>query len=379
MIVCCLSCGKTSTPAPPAPIPAPGPTPAPVFTSCKLPNTSNRRDIGLGFPRGASRQKASGTVKTAVIFVDFSDAVASRTPQEVFGIMSPASENFISSVSFGSLNVVFEPKFKWYRMSKPSTGYGWNQLTFDLHKSYIQEAVDLADPEYDFSQTDQIVIMSNPYAGALTNGPMLSGSLTNGIFADGNTIANAVTSGRDLLVYTGLWFPHEFGHCLGLPDLYGYSGQQHRFVGDFSLMGNILGTAPDFNAWEKWLLGWFTDNQVSCVNARGTGSVQLTPSELKDGMKLLILRIKETTALIVEDRRAIGYDSRIVKPGPVVYLIDTRIAGGSGVLKILPADENDLVKANAPLGVGESVTYGNVTVKCVASGAGGSTIEYELR
>jgi TolB-like protein len=36
---------------------------------------------------------------------------------------------------------VIAPSLKWLRMSKPSTGYGWNALTFELHKAYIQEAL----------------------------------------------------------------------------------------------------------------------------------------------------------------------------------------------------------------------------------------------
>ncbi|HVW98392.1 MAG TPA: hypothetical protein VHA56_20670 [Mucilaginibacter sp.] len=346
-------------------------------SACKLPNLSQWHDIGLGFPRDPNRQKSTGTVKVAVIFVDFSDAVASRTPQEVFSYISPASENFLNSVSYGALNVVFEPKFKWYRMSKPSSAYGWDHLTFQLHQFYIQEAVNLADPEYDFSKTDEIVVVSNPDGGVLFNGPTFMGMPTNGISADGRIISNAITSGRDLPVFTGLWFPHEFGHSMGLPDLYRFSAPQQVFVGDFSLMANILGTAPNQNAWEKWFLRWFSDSQVTCVDGKGTGSLQLTPVELKDGMKLLVLPIDESRAVIVEDRRPLGYDNRLVKAGPLVYVIDTKIDNGFGPLRLLPINENDQARTDAPLSVGQSITYGSIIIKCTTSDADGSTVTYQ--
>ena len=348
-------------------------------TGCKLPKRSPDYELGLGFPHDPNRQRTTGTVKVAVIFVDFSDAAATRSPQEVFNLLSPASETFISTVSHAKLQVVFAPKFKWYRMSKPSTGYGWNHLTFDLHKVYIREAVNLADADYDFSQTDEIVVVSNPYGGVFANGPTFIGSPGNGIFADGHTILNAVTTGKDLLVFRGLWFPHEFGHSMGLPDLYAYAGPLHGYVGDFSLMGNILGTAPTYNAWEQWEFGWVDDSQVSCAKGKGTGTQQLSPVEGRDGTKLLVLPIDVTTAVIVEDRRASGYDSPVEKEGPLVYLIDTRISNGQGGLKVLPGNINDQSKRDAPLSIGQQITYKNITVKCTASAIGGSTVTYERK
>ncbi|MEO3408434.1 hypothetical protein AAFN85_31260 [Mucilaginibacter sp. CAU 1740] len=348
-------------------------------SACKLPHANPSYDLGLGFPRDGYRQKTTGTVNVAVIFVDFSDAQAVRTPQNIFGYMSPGAENFLSSVSFEKQTVVFRPLFKWFRMSKPSTAYGWNALTFNLHQAYIQEAVNLADPEYDFSQIDQIVIMSNPDGGALFNGPAFIGVPGNGIVADGRVILNAVTSGQDLKVFTSLWFPHEFGHCMGLPDLYRYAAPQQVFVGDFSLMANILGTAPTQNAWEKWFLGWFSDSQVISVTGQGSGSAKLTPVELPDGPKLLVFPLDATSAVIVEDRRALTEDQNLMKAGPLVYLMDTKISNGYGPMKVLPIETDDQTRRDAPLSVGASVTYGGVTLTCTASSADGSTISYERK
>jgi M6 family metalloprotease-like protein len=345
-------------------------------STCKFINASGRYDVGYGFPHDPDRVTGTGTKNIAVIFVDFPDAIATRTPQDVLSLMSPASENFVSTISHGKANVVFQPKFKWYRMSKPSDQYGYDQLTFDLHKQYIQEAVSLADPEYDFTKIDDIVIICNPDRGAIVRSSSFMGLANNGIHADGRTMTNAMTLQRDLATARGFLFPHEFGHSMGVPDLYAYTGPLHGFVGDFSIMGNQA-TAPTYNAWEQWLFGWFTDNQVTCVRGKGSGSVQLTPVETGVGMKLLVLPIDNTSAVIVEDRRAIDYDRGIIKEGPIVYLIDTKIKNGEGVLKVLPIDLNNQTKRDAPLSIGQAITYGSITVKCTASDKSGSTITYE--
>lgn len=347
---------------------------------CKFPNVSGRNDVTLGFPRNDARQKTSGTVKVAVIFVDFPDAVSSRSPEQVLGTTATDAQNFISAASHSKLNLVFEPKFKWFRMNKRSTEYGWADLTFLLHKAYIQEAVSLADPEYDFSQTDQILIIANPDARALNRTSAFIGFFNNGISAENRTLTNAMTAMSDVLVpSSGLWFPHELGHSFGAPDLYNFGGPLHGFVGEFSVMSNGRGRGPMYNAWEKWLFGWFSNAQVTCVRGKGTGTVQLTPVENENGMKLLVLPINANSAVIVEDRRKIGYDAQLPKEGPLVYLIDTKIESGLGSLMVLPSNLSDQAKTSAPLGVGESVSYGSIVVKCTASDATGSTVEYTLK
>src|SRR6185436_4386757 len=93
------------------------------LAECRLP--ARFSGIGLGFPRVANRLRALGDVRIAVVFVDFSDAVATRTPQNVFAILSPTAENYYRTVSNGRMNLILEPNFVWRRMSGATTQYGW--------------------------------------------------------------------------------------------------------------------------------------------------------------------------------------------------------------------------------------------------------------
>src|SRR5688572_400015 len=341
------------------------------IAACRLPARFN--GIGLGLPRDADRQKAVGDVRIAVIFVDFSDAVATRTPQNVFAILSPTAENYFRAVSYGRMNLILEPSFVWRRMSGATTQYGWSALTHINHRIYIQEAVDLA-ASVNFANSDAITVISNPDAGALNNGPTFIGNPTSGITADGKLFMNATTSGRDLSAWGGFWLNHELGHSMGLPDLYAYSGAGHRFVGGFSLMGLIAGHSREFFAWERWVLGWIDDAQVSCAVA-GTSEVVLSPVERSGGTKMVVIPTGITSAIVVESRRAEGYDTNgAFLPGALVYFIDTAVGSGNGVLRVLPLNDADGNKGSAPLQLGQSISSGGVTITVVSQDASGDRV-----
>jgi M6 family metalloprotease-like protein len=341
------------------------------LAGCRLP--ARFGGVGLGFPRIGDRQKATGDVRIAVIFVDFSDAVATRTPQNVFAILSPTAENYFRAVSYGRMNLILEPSYVWRRMSGATTQYGWNALTHLNHRIYIQEAVNLAEP-VNFSTSDAITVISNPDAGALFNGPTFIGSPSSGISADGKLFMNATTSGRDLLNWGGYWLNHEVGHSMGLADLYAYSGAGNRFVGGFSLMGRISGHSREFFGWERWLLGWIDDAQVSCAPA-GTTEVVLSPIERSGGVKMVVIPTGLTSALVVESRRAEGYDTNgPFVPGALVYFIDTAVASGQGVLRVLPINDFDETKGSAPLQPGQSLSSGSITITFVSQETAGDRV-----
>lgn len=338
---------------------------------CRLP--ARFADLGLGLPRVAHRLKVLGDVRIAVLFVDFSDAVATRTPQNVFAIISPTAESFFRAISYGRMNLILQPSLVWRRMSKPTSGYGWNALTFNLHRAYIQEALDLA-ASVDFSQADGFAIISNPDLGALNNGPAFVASPGFGVTAGGKTLLNGSTSGRDLLAWGGFWLNHEMGHTMGLPDLYAYSGSAHRFVGGFSIMGLISGHSREFFGWERWLLGWIDDVQVSCA-AQGTSEFTLSPVERTGGTKIVVVPTGTTSAVVAESRRAEGYDTNgTLASGVLVYFIDTAVPNGGGVLKVLPINDADASKASATLQPGASLSFSGVTVTYVSQDATGDRV-----
>jgi M6 family metalloprotease-like protein len=340
---------------------------------CKLPAQTSV-GVGLGFPRVPGRLKTTGDVHISMVFVDFPDAVSTRTPQSVFDIISPGAETFYRTISYGRMNLLIDPTFVWRRMSKASTQYGWASLSFLAHQAYIQEALNLADPT-EFTNADGFAIIANPDATALANGPTFVASAGSGVTAGGKTFLSGVTSGHDLLFWGSYWLNHEMGHAMSLADLYAYTGAIHYFVGGFSLMGNIAGFAREYFAWERWQLGWIDDDQIWCDAEPGTADVALSPVERIGGTKLVVIPTGQTTAILVESRRAEGYDNNGAwMPGVLVYTIDTSVPSGNGVLRVQPINDSDISKASNPLQVGASITLSGVTVTFVSSDANGDRV-----
>ena len=310
------------------------PKPVASVEECKLPPLSFT-NVGLGLPNPAFKMPSVGDVKTIVLFADFSDVPATQTPEELLSIISPGAEAFYSEMSYGRMKWTLEPHPVWLRLSQPSAHYGEGIRSYDGHLAFIQEAVTLADADVDFSTADSVIVLVPPEASAIPYGPAFGASPGGGYFADGKTFANGATSGADLPGWGSYWLNHETGHMMGLPDLYAYQydpnnyPDQHRFVGDFSLMGFIDGSAPGFFAFERWQLSWLDDEQIIC-QMTSDQTTTLTPIETQGGIKAVIVPISESKALVVESRRPVGADAELVKSGALVYLADTSIYSGKG-------------------------------------------------
>ena len=226
----------TNTPSP-TDTPAPTDTPEPTATPTPLPPSdlvsadncylplANFTGVGLGVPRYEGLLPSVGTVNATVLFVDFEDVPANnKTPEEVFNIISPLSSDFFNQVSYGRMTLNLQPHLTWLRLSRQSAYYGNAIQSYYGHRDFIQEAVNLADSDVDFSTTDTVIVLSNPDVENIRLGPALQSIIPgDGIKADGVEIVNGVTSGADLKHWGGLWLNHELGHNMTLPDLYAYS------------------------------------------------------------------------------------------------------------------------------------------------------------
>lgn len=143
-------------------------------------------------------------------------------------------------------------------------------------------------------------------------------------------------------------FCHEFGHVLGLPDLYDTSGlpTSSEGIGEWDLMGSgnfahapgeSLGTSPaHFSAWSKQTLGWVTPTIVSVDQA----GVTLQPVE-SGGTIYRLWTDGDSLGqyFLVENRQPVGFDRGLVRRsveiegmqahGLLIYHVDESVNGNN--------------------------------------------------
>lgn len=150
------------------------------------------------------------------------------------------------------------------------------------------------------------------------------GQLVDGVYAF-NYITLAETSPLGV-------FCHEFGHDLGLPDLYDADGSSNGYtlgVGSWDIMSNgswnalpgeIAGSCPsNLSAWSKEYLGWVNPQDVTnntsleLINSDSNSSVyRLWPNGNKNSNEYFL----------IEYRRRIGYDTALPGEGVLVWHVD---------------------------------------------------------
>jgi M6 family metalloprotease-like protein len=304
-----------------------------------------------------------GHVKALMIFVDFEDAKASdanpnqggrdwRDPNSYWDFLKQ-SVDFFNASSNGrfQLDVTLKSD-KWFRMPGKTTDYGMTRQTFSIahQKTYARDAVLAADPETDYAGYQLVYIMPPRNATQIAFSPELN-LYTNRIAVDGTIVKNGATFGQDMFSWGPKIINHETGHAISLPESYNGSGTgaTHLWVGGWDLMGNILGHAPEYMAWNKWKLGWLDDPDFGCLASDGSAEYTLSPvSTPPDGVtkKGVVIRTGPTTAIAAELRAPLGNDAtETVSPGAhrmcdwgvLLYKIDVTVLNSYGSIKTLDA------------------------------------------
>ncbi|WP_406286301.1 immune inhibitor A domain-containing protein [Embleya sp. NBC_00896] len=145
---------------------------------------------------------------------------------------------------------------------------------------------------------------------------------------------------------------HEFGHSLGLPDLYDHGNSSDGPPGFWSLMAlgsylgdeNGAGSLPGaLSAWEKLQLGWL---DVRTVDPKRKTVVQLAPNQSTGDPQALLIPLPPRAGssakrwYIVENRQYVGADTALVA-GP--YLVTSPSGSGKRVATHFPYGEGVLI------------------------------------
>jgi immune inhibitor A len=149
-----------------------------------------------------------------------------------------------------------------------------------------------------------------------------SSSPTNG-FTEG-----AVVPAREMNAVPFGVICHEFGHILGLPDLYDTSTGKTKYVGNWDIMdrgcwnGTPAGSSPShFSSWCKIFLHWITPTNVSSSGTIIVDNFETYPSTYK-------IPVVDNEYYLVEYRKKTKFDSSLPGQGILIWRIDDSVGGG---------------------------------------------------
>ena len=280
----------------------------------------------------------SAFVRAVMLFVDFPDAPASGPADTIFeDVFSPEASDWLARSSYGKLSLQITPLRHWLRMPEPLSAFKPvnGALIEDEARRYTAEAIALADPEVDFSQTQVVMIVANREATAYPRSSEELYDPEEGFVADGHVLRAIVTLGSSVYTRGYKVLAHETSHTFGLRDYYNqYGSPSDRYVGRWSLMADPVVGGDQF-AWDKWRMGWLTDAQVACVNGASRADFVLSPLASRGGLKAVILRTGLRTAVVAEFRTRAGLDAGLCSTGVLIYKINSGIEAGRGPIRVV--------------------------------------------
>ena len=339
---------------------------------------------------------ASGKLQCLVLLVDFPDNPGSQTSAHyrnlLFDRANPDSmRNFYKELSYNKLDIdgVVTP---WLRAPHPYSHYTNAQsgtgLTYPMNCQGLLEDIlkiytatgSLAG--FDANGDGYVDGLFMVHAGPGAEADPVKANRPHKIWSHKWTLpAPFVNSGVKAFAYftapedgqLGV-FAHEFGHFLGLPDLYDTS-YRSRGVGDWCLMGGGSwgggGATPTrMSAWCLAERGWIRPKRV-----RGTIGVTLATLELSPGecYRLDLAGGPRHEYFLVENRQKTGRDIALPGSGLALWHIDRSQSSNSNALSymvgLVQADGKRDMEFNRNGGDGGDVFPGSKKVTNVDSSA----------
>ncbi len=261
----------------------------------------------------------------------------------IFGRM----ESYFDEISYGEFKLEAEVTENVYTLDHEMKYYGANDNSVERNVNLVNDAVKKADPDVDFNQYGKFIVI---HAGSGEESDMWDDS-PNDIWSNhigeyqmwailGHTIStdDGVTIKEISVVpetqnqdgyynsnITGV-ICHEFGHDLGLPDLYDV-GYNSNGIGIWGLMGagghlNNGITPGHPSAWSKIFLGWADPIEITTNMETVTiRNVEHYP----DIYKIIIPHTGGKQYFLIENRARTGFDRYLPAGGLLIWHIDESV------------------------------------------------------
>jgi M6 family metalloprotease-like protein len=314
---------------------------------------------------------AIGTYNLIVILVEFTDKTHTFSSTEVETNSIPELDAYYDEVSYGAVAIDGDTT-AWLDLGQARSYYveGTSHPS-DPKFELVEDAIDAADPYVNFNAYDGVTIIHAGQGQELSHDwqDYWSSEWTSFTIVtdDGASITRASVSPEESypgdLSHIGT-LAHEFGHDLGLPDLYDVTPAEEHFVDHWGLMaagswnGPLgLGDQPShMMGWCKTELGWVNGSRL--VEVASEITTLIDPLELSTtDVHLLKIPVTTDQYFLIEVRRKIGYDTSLPFSGAggegvVVTFIDETLDSGHGIVKVIDSHPLTPTKDDGAFGIG---------------------------
>ena len=409
----------TSTPTP-TPTPSPYPTPSSTKASdvrqkqktspvsyippstpgtnvdqCKIREVSKfagSSGARSGFPRlEPPIYSNSGTIKWALVPIDFIDIPGESDFLDRVQLQMDLASEWIDMTSEGKVKLVWQIQKDWIRVPGISKDY-------EVPFSGTPQRPEIARIWNIFmSESDKVVNFQDVQAVhfILPKGQNIFGEAAKGYAWDtavkefttneGSkigffTIPGVFYDRSDLgRVYWSYWVK-EYARGLGAGAI-GAQRVESSFQ-TFDIQGNTDGER-ELTGWFRFLLGWLPDKNIYCQPASGISNVEITliplPEKSIDRIKLVVIPLSESKAIIVESRRETKFAclTPTQRNGVLVYLYDGRFGSTEEFFSAISPNDRKIERydcATTPsidplLHEGDSVTFEGVKIELLLHGS----------
>ena len=328
-----------------------------------------------------------GQITVLVIAVEFKDYNHTLSTEQVANQTIKPLNDYYSRISYGAASVVGKV-VGWVRLPYSMASYGADNGPFVDDQDgdgvpdtwrLLRDAIPTVAKQVDVTAYQQIVVLhagvgqessrntNDIWSVTYLSGPVNTAQRT---FEQYSIVPEFEARG---LATVGVYC-HEFGHLLGLPDLYSSTIEQ---VGPWDLMargawnGQPAGSSPaEMGAWDRIFLGWLTSDHVLNITRQTKVNATIDPIELPSS-GLQAVRV-QTSSLdskhyyLAEVRQKIGYDKALPSSGVLVEYIDET---SSNPVKVIDAVQTTSTLDDAPFQVGQKYLDGknNLVISVVST------------
>lgn len=301
--------------------------------------------LGLAPSAAIRKHPTTGAMKCLVLLVDFVDNPGQRLANDFRDMLFSAGthatgsmHDFYSENSYGQLDLQGQV-VGWLRLPQPYAYYvgtdnGTGAYPHNAQKM-VEDALELAAAQVDFRTLDSdgdgfIDGLFVVHAGSGAEADPDPATRATKVWSHQWNIPQAFASnGVKAYAYctepedgrVGV-FSHEFGHMLGLPDLYDTTYKSEG-VGVWCVMGagswlNGGDTPGHFCIWSKTKLGWINPTAVKKASKLNLTAVEKN----KSAYRLWTGGKSGNEYFLIENRQRVGFDAKLPRAGLLVWHVD---------------------------------------------------------